>query len=227
MPPGDADLLRESRALRNERRSLLEITLVSRNRAEGPDRLCEPPGVAVTFVERLALTGQGTGTLQVTAEHRVDGNSMQQDCPTVRVAEFVEDRKAPSVQLEREIPIAGDVRRAGVRAQCLSPKCQVCVSVETEHGSMSPNALVWVVDYPELLHGGEQTEGALEIPALARPLKRTPDVVLVCNRQVKALSRHAVHRHETPRAREGLVPRPRRGARSSRRLWRGACAGDR
>ena len=74
----------------------------------------------MTFVERLALTGQGTGTLEVTAEHRVDGKSMQQDCPTVRVAEFVEDRQAPSVQLEREISIAGDVRRAGVRAQCLA-----------------------------------------------------------------------------------------------------------
>ena len=53
---------------------------------------------------------------------------------------------------------------------------------------MSPNALVWVVHDPELLHGGEQTEGPLEIPALARPLKRAPDVVLVCNRQVKTLS---------------------------------------
>ena len=86
MPPRDADLLRESCALRNERRSLLEITLVSRNRAEGPDRLCEPPGVAVTFVERLALADQGTSTPEVAAEHRVDGKSMQQDCPTVRVA---------------------------------------------------------------------------------------------------------------------------------------------
>ena len=53
---------------------------------------------------------------------------------------------------------------------------------------MSPNALVWVVNHPELLHGSEQTEGLLEIPALARPLKRTPDVVLVCDRQVKTLS---------------------------------------
>ena len=142
----------------------------------------------MTFVERLAFTDQGTSTLEVAAEHRVDGKSMQQDCPTVRVAEFVRDRKAPPVQLERETPIAGDVRRAGVRAQCLSLKCRVGVSVEIEHGSMSPNALVWVVDYPELLHGGEQPEGSLEIPALARPLERTPDVVLVCDRQVKTLS---------------------------------------
>ena len=191
MPPRDADLLRESCALRNKCRSLLEITLISRNRAEGPDRLREPPGVAVTFVERLALTDQGASTLEVAAEHSVDGQSMQQDCPTVRVAELVEDRKAPPVQLEREIPIASDVRGAGVRAQCLSLTCRVGVSVEIEHGSMSPNALVWVVDYPELLHGDEQTERPLEIPALARPLERTPDVVLVCNRQVETLSPEA------------------------------------
>ena len=42
MPPRDADLLRESCALRNERRSLLEITLVSRNRAEVPTVWASP-----------------------------------------------------------------------------------------------------------------------------------------------------------------------------------------
>ncbi len=67
---------------------------------------------------------------------------MEQDCPTVRVTEFVEDRKASPVQLEREIPVASDVRGAGVRAQCLSLKCRVGISVEIEHGSMSPNPFV-------------------------------------------------------------------------------------
>ena len=46
---------------------------------------------------------------------------------------------------------------------------------------------MWVVDHPELFHGSEQTEGSLEVPALARPLERTPDVVLVRDRQVQTL----------------------------------------
>src|SRR4051794_20779868 len=78
LPPRHAYLPCESRALGDERRGGVEVALVSGDRAERPDRLCESPYVAVAFVERLALLDERAGALEVTVAHRMDAEPMQQ-----------------------------------------------------------------------------------------------------------------------------------------------------
>ena len=57
----------------------------------------------MAFVESLALPDQRASALEVAIVHRVDTEAMKQHSPAVCVAELIDDREAPPVELERQL----------------------------------------------------------------------------------------------------------------------------